>query len=190
MANKLYEETDIQNIADAIRAKNNSTDTYKVADMPEAIRNIPSEGGIVPGGTLDITQNGKYDITSYANVNVNVKGESSGSDLPSNIRTGTFTLEENTQESQVITHNAGVVPSGVFVLIDEMANPNAVATKTIGGMKIGRNEAIVFSNTGNVTYGAVTSISDITETTFTISPRNASSYPFAAGFTYRWWVWI
>lgn len=48
----------------------------------------------------------------------------------------------------------------------------------------------VFSNTGNVTYGAVTSISDITETTFTISPRNDSSYPFAAGLTYRWWVWF
>lgn len=43
MANKLYEETAIQDIADAIREKNGSSDTYTVADMGEAVRaNIPS----------------------------------------------------------------------------------------------------------------------------------------------------
>lgn len=42
MANKLYEETAIQDIASAIREKNGSTDTYKVAQMGNAIRGISS----------------------------------------------------------------------------------------------------------------------------------------------------
>ena len=44
MSKKLYEETDIQNIANAIRSKNGSTDTYKVADMASAISDISSSG--------------------------------------------------------------------------------------------------------------------------------------------------
>lgn len=40
--NKLYEETDIQNIANAIREKTKSTDTFKVSEMANAISNIKS----------------------------------------------------------------------------------------------------------------------------------------------------
>lgn len=40
---KLYEETDIQAIAEAIREKNDSTDTYNVKEMAAAVRRI---GGI------------------------------------------------------------------------------------------------------------------------------------------------
>lgn len=40
MANKLYDEASIQNIANAIRAKNGSSDTYKVSEMSDAILNI------------------------------------------------------------------------------------------------------------------------------------------------------
>lgn len=46
MANKLYEETAIQDIADAIREKASSSDTYKVAEMGDAIRNIAGGGDI------------------------------------------------------------------------------------------------------------------------------------------------
>lgn len=44
---KLYSDSDIQDIADAIRSKNGSSDTYKVSQMATAISNIPS-GGTVP----------------------------------------------------------------------------------------------------------------------------------------------
>jgi hypothetical protein len=37
MANKLYDETAIQNIANAIREKNGSTNTYKIAEMADGI---------------------------------------------------------------------------------------------------------------------------------------------------------
>ena len=40
MANKLYNETSIQNIADAIRSVNGSSDTYKVGEMAAAISSI------------------------------------------------------------------------------------------------------------------------------------------------------
>ena len=44
MAQKLYEETNIQNIANAIRTKLSTTDTYKVSEMSDAILSITSGG--------------------------------------------------------------------------------------------------------------------------------------------------
>lgn len=38
--NKLYEETDIQNIANAIREKAGTTGTFKVSEMADAVANI------------------------------------------------------------------------------------------------------------------------------------------------------
>ena len=49
MAKKLYEEADIQDIADAIREKNGETTTYKAREMGAAVRAITTgsgEGGI------------------------------------------------------------------------------------------------------------------------------------------------
>lgn len=45
MANKLYEESSVQAIAQAIREKNGSTDTYKVSEMAEAVRAIQTGSG-------------------------------------------------------------------------------------------------------------------------------------------------
>ena len=63
MANKLYEESSIQAIANAIRAKNGSTDTYTVAQMADAISAISAGGLSVPGfnitgGTFFLTSSG------------------------------------------------------------------------------------------------------------------------------------
>ena len=44
---KLYEESSVQAIAAAIREKNGGTEKYKVAQMAEAVRNIPSGGAEV-----------------------------------------------------------------------------------------------------------------------------------------------
>ena len=41
MANKLYEEASVSDIADAIREKNGSQTQYKVFDMGDAVRAIP-----------------------------------------------------------------------------------------------------------------------------------------------------
>lgn len=45
MSNKLYEENDIQAIANAIRSKNGSSSTYTVAEMAQAVSNIPTGSG-------------------------------------------------------------------------------------------------------------------------------------------------
>lgn len=44
MSQKLYSESSIQAIADAIRLKNGSSDTYTVEEMSQAIEDIPSGG--------------------------------------------------------------------------------------------------------------------------------------------------
>ena len=80
MANKLYEESAIQDIANAIREKNGSSDTYTVADMGGAVRAISAGGGsgdnneliglisrtataiTIPNGTTEI---GAYAFYSY-----------------------------------------------------------------------------------------------------------------------------
>lgn len=48
MANKLYEEASVQAIANAIRSKNGTTTTYKIGEMGDAIRNLPSDDNIEP----------------------------------------------------------------------------------------------------------------------------------------------
>lgn len=82
MANKLYNETSIQDIAMAIREKNGLEDKYNVSQMGDAIRAL-SGGGILPTGTLDIdiTENGttNYDVTNYERVSVTVNIESGNS---------------------------------------------------------------------------------------------------------------
>lgn len=48
MAKKLYTESYIEDIADAIRTKTGGSDTYTVSEMAQAIEDIPSGGGGTP----------------------------------------------------------------------------------------------------------------------------------------------
>ena len=47
MAKKLYEESSVQDIAAAIREKTGGTETYKIAQMGNAVRAIPSKDNII-----------------------------------------------------------------------------------------------------------------------------------------------
>lgn len=100
--NKLYEESDIQNIADTIRSKNGSSDKYTVSQMADAIANIPQGGGITPSGEITLTENGRFDVAQYASAIVNVPTESSGIN-PS----GDITITENGRFD--VTNYAGAV---------------------------------------------------------------------------------
>ena len=75
MADVFIHEQYLTDIADAIRSKLDTEDTYKPSEMAEAIDSI-SGGGITPTGTkeISITENGitTEDVTNYANAEISV----------------------------------------------------------------------------------------------------------------------
>ena len=82
MSNKLYEENDIQNIANAIRNKNGTEDTYKVSQMSTAIDSIEViEQATAEGESLSLTDTKAMPYSDYV-----VKGKSvqDGTPTPTN----------------------------------------------------------------------------------------------------------
>ena len=69
-------KSDLVNTADAIRSKLGVTDTYYVSELSSAIQSIET-GGIVPSGTISITENGTVDVIQYASAEVNVSSSPS-----------------------------------------------------------------------------------------------------------------
>lgn len=60
MANKLYEEASVQDIANALREKNGTTNTYKIAEMGAAVRQISADVTNRVEAANDATWEGSY----------------------------------------------------------------------------------------------------------------------------------
>lgn len=69
MANKLYEESSVQAIADAIRAKNGTTTTYKISEMAGAVQAITGAESVTwhqcPEAVRNYLANVTYDPNDY-----------------------------------------------------------------------------------------------------------------------------
>lgn len=140
---KLYEETDIQNIANKIRGMNGKSTTYKTSEMPTAMQANNDEmnaqtalieqiktalvdktsGGTTPTGTIDITENGTYDVSEYASAVVDVPSSGGG--------TGTFTIDYGW--AMGASYIRYVNSEGNFVMIDSTQR----GTSQFNNIKIG-----------------------------------------------------
>jgi hypothetical protein len=147
MATKvILTEQYLKNIANAIREKSGSQSPLKPSEMASAIKHIHQ--GIDPESTLEITENGSYNVTSYATAEVDIPI----SPLTTQVN-GVFEKEEGGYNPVTVsippysdpTHTKTITENGTYNFKDsptgtgeqppsliEVAVPNpAAGTKTI-----------------------------------------------------------
>ena len=105
MADVFIHEQYLTDIADAIRSKLDTEDTYKPSEMADAIDSISGGGGSTLG-TKTITQNGTYDaeddsLDGYSEVSVNVANSYSAGDEGKVVSNGALV----SQSSDTVTAN-------------------------------------------------------------------------------------
>ena len=62
----------LTNIADAVRYKTGTNGKMLLNEIPDKIRNIE---GIIPSGSIEVTENGTYDVTTKQAAFVNVSSQ-------------------------------------------------------------------------------------------------------------------
>lgn len=113
---------------------------------------------------------------------------SGGSELPSNIKTGTFTVAEDTLEAVTIAHGLGSVTAIlVYILPDnpEYAIGN-VPYAIIGGVDK-TAEKVVTTNLGKLAPKYNVFDVSVDNTNIVITP-SGSTFKLIAGLNYRWFI--
>lgn len=126
MSNVLVEESSLQNIADAIRGKNKSTDKYKPSEMATAINNIQTLNG--GGYKVNITQSEHQTITvsqssfnnrttmftidDYPSINVSLKADPGY--IAGSLNRTNFTFSNDVREVDIFATEATAVPNTTY----------------------------------------------------------------------------
>lgn len=127
MSKKLYEESDVQAIANAIRTKNGLTDTYTISQMAAAISAIEAGGGGLPEGMAT----GTFQCT-FANMMKEVSIEHGLGAVPRFVFVFT-TADSSSPNAQEITFAAtynGSSSSHSFILVYNSPTMTGVTSKT------------------------------------------------------------
>lgn len=111
MANVFVERDSLRNIANAIRNKNGTQNTYRPAQMAEAIEEIG--GGITPTGTKQISQNGTHDVTNYESAQVNVPNSYSASDEGKVVESGALVNQSSASYNSNGTYDTTLINEAI-----------------------------------------------------------------------------
>ena len=192
MATVFVDETYLEDIADAIRSKNSTQNTYKPSQMADAIIALPT-GGITPTGTISITSNNTYDVTQYASAEV---------DVPQSGITPTGTISITSNNTYDVTQYAsaevnvpqGITPTGTKSItangtgIDvadyayaDVAVPNTYAAGDEG--KVVSNGALVAQTSDTVTENDTYDTTLINSLTVNVSGGGGSTLPKTGSVT-------
>lgn len=162
----------LTDIADAIRSKNGTENTYKPAQMPDAIEAI-SSGGITPTGTIEITQNGVVDVTNYASADVDVPSVTPALGTKTITQNGTYDAEDDSLDgySEVTVNVSG---GGGYDINDLATNAEPSGAVTITASTINGN---AFSGKANITSVSAPNATSIGSYAFSGCKLASASFP-------------
>lgn len=165
--------------------------------------NVPIPSGYIkPSGTKTVTENGTYDIESYASVFVNIA--TSGGSLPERITaltTGEYIPSSDITGPTEIQHNLGVSPNFFLWFMADNSPVNPITNVAIYGGVIKRhtevdgsvkNELLWFSNGLNSsssfggTQGRVSNTTTYYLTDTEVRIGTNSTYAIKSGCKYYW----
>lgn len=165
MARVAITEQYLIDIADAIRSKTGSSSaTYLPSEMASAIMTISGGGGIIPTGTINITQNGTHDVTNYASAYVQVP-------TGSTINNQDKTVSPSTSQ-QTITADSGYTGLGTVTI-------NAMPAGTAGTPTA--SKGTVSNNSISVTPSVTNTTGYITGSTKTGTAVTVSASELVSG---------
>lgn len=192
MSNVLVNDASLTAIANAIRSKLSTSDTYKPGQMASAIQSIPTGGSAVLG-TKSITANGTYNASSdgydgYSQVVANVPNTYTSSDEGKVVSNGYLiaqfadTVTTNGIWDTTFINSLTVNVSGGGSGTDLRSGTYTPATNTLGlNLDVGINAShfIMYSTTAHTGHGAKAFgavIADFTNSVqITVGTNNAGS---------------
>lgn len=140
MANKLYEEKYIKAIADAIRIKNGTSNTYIISQMADAIMDLPVN--IIPTKTLESISASKtktiynvgdvFDISDISVIANYSDGTSTDVTNLSNIDTSNVNMEESTTFSISISYKENNITktAEITIVVNETEELDPIVPQT------------------------------------------------------------